>query len=149
MIEQNGLIKSDDLVAFQHEIAKRVSDFIYDDALLLVTNLKAMYIPYTIFSFGENDFQMYKIINSKIPVTEVVVTKNPKYQHKILQQAELWIDDNPHEFSQSSSANITRILLSRKGSKYTKMPHTEDNWFTIESLDELTVDKDSNVRIIR
>lgn len=149
MLRQRGYVNDADMATLQHEIARQAPYYVYDDAKSLLNDLTARHISYAIFSFGEEEFQMYKIMSSKIPLHKVVITQKPKHLHAIMEHAQVWIDDNPREFSRGSSDNTSRILLSRIDGKYSKDLHTTDNWSTIESLDELTVDKDGDVRIVR
>lgn len=148
LIEQNELIKGEALTAFMIRLSRHVPDFVYEDAKTFLARCDSLKMPVSIFSYGDTEFQKYKIFNSECHTYSPIITDMPKRTHKSLGHAVLWIDDNPNEFIDSKN-DLQRILLCRPGGKYSETMHKKNNWKSIESLDQIKVTSNSDVRIIR
>lgn len=117
--------------------AKAAPRYIYSDVDVFFEHLKLKNVNFKVFTYGDYEFQLFKINSSGIGSIPNLITSIPKHLHPVMNNQCVIIDDNPFFIEQIINNDIDVIRMTRPNSKYTSYAVKKNSAKSVKNLSEV------------
>lgn len=95
--------------------------FVFSDARIFLEKLQKFNEDFIIFTYGNYEFQRFKIHAAGMNSYSSIITSQPKHTHSIISKAKIIIDDNPNFVEDVIGSGCEVVRMQRPDLKYSSV----------------------------